>query len=444
MPDFPIERLVTDGVGALAAWVSDVMATEISRHAWLDHLSALLGGTRSGDEATVTIGSATVNVGVVVDTGPSGHPRLTPTMRVQLGDATARLEAAAELFRIDLVDGSATALPSLGVWGASGTPTSPVLDSVSPLVRADTLRIGFSLDADRRLVFVLAADGVLIGTSTYPTIDLTSADAVMDGAGAAIDDIANELLGHLGDALVSARVLLGLDTPPGHLTVPTVSLTDLVTDPVAAVSGHWQAMVADHTEAVTAVLEILRDTISDSSSSAVAVTGSGSLDDPWVVPLIGSVQLRLHLVDDVLVIAVAATTSVDTLGHRCTVVDTAFAATIVEIDLSAGDASLLPELSASLTARERGARPTRALLVLGEDATIRADHVGMRVGWRAEGGLSWSVSAPNLELIVDDEVIAVPIPQIGVDGSVTLPAEGWDSDRIVDRVPGRTGPGHGR
>jgi hypothetical protein len=138
-----------------------------------------------------------LTLGLVVDSGPSGNARLAPTISIELGNASARVEALAALFRIDLVTGQAFAMPSLGLWAAAGRPGAGnrVLDVTAPTVaRADTLRLGFGIDTARRLNFILAADGVLLGTHSYPTLDLTSPDAVMDAVGNTVSDIATQLL----------------------------------------------------------------------------------------------------------------------------------------------------------------------------------------------------------------------------------------------------------
>ena len=86
---------------------------------------SLLGAAPGSDRVSFTLGSAAVVLGLKLDTGPSGNPRLTPTLGVELGNATARVQAAADLFRIDLVSGAAVALPSLGVWAAAGRRGEP-------------------------------------------------------------------------------------------------------------------------------------------------------------------------------------------------------------------------------------------------------------------------------------------------------------------------------
>ena len=81
---------------------------------------------------------------------------------------------------------------------------------------SDAVRIGLALDPTRRPVAIVAADGVTIGTqSTFPTLDLTSTDALMDVAGAAVDIVVDGLIARLGPFAESAKVLFGLEPPAG-------------------------------------------------------------------------------------------------------------------------------------------------------------------------------------------------------------------------------------
>ena len=425
IPDFPIVQLTSQGPSALAAWAYGILTTPAERAQWIGYLATLLGAGAVGDTITFTIGG-TVNVTVRlgVDTGPSGHARLTPTLGLALGNDTARVEARASLFTVDLVNGSAVALPQFGVWGAAGTAAHRVLDIAGPPVaRADTLRVGFALDAQRRLTFVLAADTVVLGAHTYPTLDLTSPDAVMDAVGNTVSDVANQLLAGAGSALTIVRLLLGLD-PPGGVTA--VSLSGLLTDPVAAVTTYWHDLLTAPPATVSGVLASLRDALADASAVGSAVLGSGTADDPWMVPLISPLALELSITGSVLSIGVAATTSIDTLGARCTVLDTVFAATIAEIDLANRTGSLLPAVEATVSARERGVNPPRAALSLGGGVTLATGGVGLRLRWTPAHGLAADVYAPHLALEVAGDSIPLALPVIAADGTVTLPAEAWD------------------
>ena len=433
VPDFPITTLPTRGVIAIADWVRGILAQAGSRNDWLGHLAALIGGTRVGENVQLALGGAALAIGLRVENGPSGNPRLTPSLGLKLGNDAARVEARADLFRIDLVTGAAFALPSLGLWAAAGSAASPILHIVGPpAAHADTLRIGFALDAARRLNFVLAADGVTLGTHTYPTLDLTSPDAVMDAVGDTVGDIANQLLAGLGDTLGVVKQLIGLDAPAG---VSAVTLPALMADPLAAVGGYWQQLVTVPA-AARSVLGALRTALADAGQAAAIVQGDGTTDVPWTLPLIGPLQLEVAASGPVLTIGIAAATSVDTLGQRCTVLQTRVAATLARIDFAARSASLLAAVDASLTARERGVAPPRARLVLGDGMALSAQHVGLRLAWSPQAGLSANVSAPSLQLETDGLSLPVSLPAIASDGSVTLPAQAWDG---VQALVGRLG-----
>ncbi|MDB5750809.1 MAG: putative transcriptional activator SRCAP-like protein, partial [Ramlibacter sp.] len=424
VPDFPITALPTRGVLALADWVRGILTSGASRADWLGHLAALLGGTRVGDTARFGLGGAAMlTLALRVDNGPSGNPRLTPTLAIELGNDNARVEARADVFRIDLVSGEAFALPSLGIWAAAGRSTNRILDITDPTVaRADTLRLGFGLDAQRRLNFLLAADGVRLGTRDFATLDLTAPDAVMDAAGGAVEDIANELLAGLGDTLGLARQLLGLDPPAG---LGAVTLAALMVDPVAALAGYWRQLVANPAAATT-VLSALQHALADASQPASVVAGSGSEADPWRLPLVGPLALEVSASGDMLAIGLGVVTSIDALGQRCTMVQTRIGVKLASIDLAARRACLLGAVEATLSARERGASPPRARLALGDAAAIVADHVGLRLAWAPDSGLAAQVSAPALRLELDDLSVPVALPVIGADGSVTLTAQAWD------------------
>ncbi|CAH0137466.1 hypothetical protein SRABI26_00389 [Arthrobacter sp. Bi26] len=432
VPDFPITELSTSGVAALAAWVRTIMTTAAARRDWLDDLAQMLQGNRDGDTVRFNLGAAVLTFGIRVDTGPSGNPRLTPTLAVRLGNDDARAEVGADLVIMDLVTGAAVALPALGVWAASGTGTDPVLDVAGPpAVRAETLRVGFQLDADRRVTFVLAADRVTLGEQEYAMLDLSSPDAMMDAAGHAVEDIANDLLNALAPADNLVRMLLGITPPAVAPPVNPTTLPALMADPLAAVADYWQELLANAAGA-EAILGALRDAISDATLATVAVEGDGTAEHPWRVGLVGPLQLEVSATGGTASIGLAVMTTVDTLGAGCTVVEARFAATLVEIDFGSRTASLLPGVAAELTAHESDTDPGRVRLSLGDAASLTADKVGLRLNWKPERGLTANLLAPHLTLHVAGTDLPVALPVVTADGSVTLPAQGWEAlERLI-------------
>ncbi len=431
VPDFPITQLPTQGVRALADWVLAIVQSDTARNDWLGYIGPLLGGARVGSEVQFALGDAALTLALGVAAGPSGHTLLTPRLGLTLGDDDRRVQARADLMNIDLVTGQASALPALGLWAAAGHAGNRVIDvpaaPPAPLVRADTLRVGFSINAARQLTFVLAADNVLLGDNSYPVLDLTSPDAMMDALGSTVAEIAADLLGDLGSALPGVQQLLGLTPPAG---IPAITLPALMSDPVAAVAGYWQQLIGTPA-AATAVLQTLRDTLADASEAASVVQGSGTEAAPWRLPLIGPLALEVVASGAVLTVSVAAGTSIDTLGQRCTVVSTRVAATLARLDLAARSAQLLLGAQASLSARERGANPPRARLELADGIELLADHVGLALAWSPAVGLSADVSLPNPRLVADGLTLPLALPTLDANGQVALPAAGWDAVQLL-------------
>lgn len=416
IPDFPVAGLVDHGLPALTAWLHDLLTVEAQREAWIGYLADLFEADAEDGEVVFAVPGTPVSVraGVRVDTGDSGHARLTPTLGVDVSQAgsTARAQARVDLATIDLVTGSATAVPALGIWVALGSAADPLLTVAGPpAVRVERLRLGFALDAQRRPTFVLAADDVTIGDHSYPVLDLTSPDALMDAAGNAVGDVADELLGGLGTTI---RVLLGVDGDPADLVA-------LVGDPVGHLVAHWRDLLADHRDEVEAALGLLRDALAD--ATADAVDGSGTVDHPWRVPLVGPLALALHTDGDLLVVDLAVTTTVDDLGGAAPDLEVALAARLAEVDLAARTASLVTGVQARLSARSHGADEAR--LDLSEGLALRASRAGLRVGWTAAGGLVAAADLPGLALDVAGEQVPVALPVLDA-GGVPLPPEGWD------------------
>ena len=368
----------------------------------------------------MTFGIATCRFRVRTEPGPSGHLRVVPSLDVEVGGGGAGVQATIDFFRTDLGSGSTLALPRLGLWahfGRSDGGAEPLALEVpelapAPAVRVEAVRVGIELDAQRRPNFVLAADRVQIGIHGYPTLDLTSTDALMDAAGAAVDDVVGKLFDALGDAAGAARLLLGIAAPAGHPTVPTISLPALAADPLGAVRGYWQTVLTAHPDAFAELLGVVRDVVGSAATVGVAVAGTGTGADPWRVPLATGFELQVFANGSELHLALAGTTRVDTLGARCTVVEGTISLEVATVDLASGHASVMTGLAAVLALRGRGLAPERAVLDLGP-TRIEADRVGIAIRWAPAGGLRFALDAPNLGIVVDDVRVPLPLPTPG-------------------------------
>ncbi|UNK57357.1 hypothetical protein MNQ95_14675 [Pseudoxanthomonas daejeonensis] len=433
VPDFPITTLPARGALAIADWIRGILLDTAARADWLGHLAGLLGGSVAAGAARFDLGGAAqLELALRVDNGPSGNPRLTPSLSVLLGTGNTRVEARADLLRIDLVTGQATALPSLGLWAAAGTPASPLLDSTE--ARAETLRLGFALDGARRLTFVLAADGVQVRGTSYGTLDLGTPDAVMGAAGAivsdALDEIADEVLAGLGDALGLVRRLTGLSPPAG---VPAISAQQLLADPLAAVADYWRALLAVPTAAAS-VLEDLRRAIADAAQDAVPLIGDGTRAAPWRLSLAGPLNLEVWRDGDVLVVDLGVETVVASLGAASTV-QSRIAARLARIDLANRGVELLGQVEALLATRAQGSTPL-ARLALADGLSLEAGHAGLRMAWSPAAGLSVAADVPALALHRDATQWPIRLPAIAADGRVDLAPADWDG---VEALAGQLG-----
>lgn len=443
VPPLPFHDLTTTGVAALATWLESVVRTPASRVAWIAQLASLLGGAVAGDRVRFTIGPAQLTLGVSAVNGSDGHTRLTPNLAIEMAaSADAIVRAEADLCTIDLGYGTATALPTLAlqlVLGHRPDGGAVLLDEVGPPhVRVETIRAGFAIDGGRHPVFVLAADGVTIGTHVHNTLDLSTPDAVADVAGVVLDDVADSILSQLGPAGDGVRVLLGLSAPAGHPAVPTVSVSAFLQDPLGAVAGHWQTVVHDHADAIPAIITTLRDLVADAAEAADVVAGAGTPVDPWRVGLAGPVDLLAWIDGDRLTFGPEATLVEDTLGQRCTRVESRVRVALATVDLVARHLSFLPEIVAGFNLRARGR--TDATFVTSLFA-VTSDGIAFALRWTPAAGLRASFSAPNLTIDFGDGPLPVPIPAIDDDGHVTLTPDDWDKvERLLGSFAQSAGP----
>ena len=435
VPPLPFADFATEGVGALATWLEDVLRAPASRAGWVGQLASLLGGAVDGDQVGFALGAATLTVGVGAVTASDGHTRLTPSIGIALPvNADIVLRADADLCTLDLGTGAATAMPKLALqlWlGHRPDGGAVVLDQPGPpAVRVETVRAGLAIDAARKPTFVLAADKVTIGTHTHDTLDLSTPDAIADAGGAVLGDIADEVLGQLGTAADAVKILLGFSKPPGHPEVSTIDFAGFLSDPLGAVAGYWQAVVHDHPSAIPAIVTTLRDLIADAAEAGGAVGGSGTVDDPWRVGLAGPVDLQAWIAGDRLSLAPAITLVVDSLGQACTRVESKLQVTAIEIDLVARSVTFLAGIAAGFNVRARG-RPQAAFVT--SQFSLTADRVGLMLVWSPSAGLAAQFSAPNLAIDFGEGPLAVPIPTIGANGHVALAPEEWDK---IERLLG--------
>lgn len=429
VPSLPLEALFRDGAGALSNWFAEVIGNPASKSAWISALADLFGGgsvaSVAGDVLSLKLGAATFDLTIRTETGPSGRPIITPSLSFGLADGQTRAECLADLVRIDLGSGNATAVPALKAQIRFGTPAAPVLTG-DPAVTA--IRVGIELTQDRQPTAILALDNVVIGTNTYPTLDLSSPDAIADVAGALVTDVIADLLAQLGSAGQSVSVLLGLASPSGAPAVPTIDLVAFIANPMAALRSHWQMLLSSHQARIPDILTELRGLLADAGVSGIAVSGAGSKPDPWKIPLVGPVGLIVWADGTEKITLGATVTAVQNdLGERCTIIETALNISLLEADLNTGVAVFAGQIELRADARARG---TRRSAIGIDPIKLEVDRVSVRVGWSATAGLAVSIAAPNPALMFETIEIPLDIPDFD-QGFDALTDAQWDAIELI-------------
>ena len=429
IPDFPIEDVFARGVDALGDWVAEALGDSTRRAAWLQALADLLanGAAPTASGVTLPVGGAQVRIGLVAVPGAGGRPVVTLSLSFGFSQGGAEVAVAADLVRLDLGTGSATAVPALRAearFDLSG--------AAMPNIAVDTLVIGFGLDEARRPVLVVALENAVVFNTTHARLDLTNPDAVAAAAAQAATDALAEVLGNLGPAGDLIAVALGWQAPPGAgAGYPRVDLVAFLGDPLGALKAHWNEVLVNHAADVTAVLAKLRELITGDATPG-AITGSGTSALPWLLPLVAGLHIAVWRgADGRLFFGVGFLRSVDTLGERCTVIETRVRAAIVALDLSSGGASFLPEISVQALGRARG-----GVRLSTDQGSIRfeVDHLGVTALWTPDGGLDVRPSAPNPAVFLDNVALPLPIPDLSLPFDEMLASLGDQQWEALERL----------
>ncbi|HTY73503.1 MAG TPA: DUF6603 domain-containing protein [Actinomycetes bacterium] len=442
IPALPVEQVLADGVAALRAWAVDVVGTPAARDAWLAALGDVLGGTVSDGVLAVPVGGGgvTATVGLQAAQGPGGHLQVTPRLGLSLhadvaGAVRLGAEATADLLTIDVGTGGLQALPYADlVVTATGTGAGDAAKLLhTGTVDVASLRLGLALNAGHAQALIELLD-VDVEGQHQDVLDLSSPDAVAAAAGHLADDLLAAALDALGDAGTALKGLLGLDPPAG---VSALDGAHLLADPLGTVAGWWHDLLTQHPTAVPDVLAHLRDLVAGPTQVLQAVTGTGTADDPWVVPVINRLTLTCWLDGDRLLVAPALSLRVDDLAGGCTVVLTSITVQLASIDLAAGHAQFLGGVD--LTARLRARGGTQARLSLGPVAIV-ADFLGAHAGWTPAAGLDVAFLAPNLALDLGSEQVPLVLPSVDAHGHVDVPTAAWASVERLVAVLASIGP----
>jgi hypothetical protein len=443
VPAFPVEALLAHGPGALADWLAAALGDPGARAAWLGGVAALVGGQVSGTGAAqvdVTLDPAELSIGINAAAGASGRPRITPTLTLSVtGAPGVTLALEVDPVSIDLGTGAAVAVPALRLTGqlrGAGGPLLPAVTGPAGLsVEIGGLDAGFALDAARRPTLVLQALNATVGASQFAVLDLSSPDALAAAAQDVVAGAAGSLLRNLGPAAVAAGVLLGLADPPGGPVLPKADPVRLLSDPLGALRGYWDALLTAGQAEVQAVLEVLRDAVADAAQQAVGVTGSGTAGDPWLLPLTDGAGLGLSYEGGVLAVGLAGTVGTGDLAGSGLAAALTAQVRMAELGLSGphtGRAAFLPGASGAL----RFTRAGGGALTLGEPpVALTATAAGIGASWSTGTGLATPAGPPaaaGLQIVPVAEGVAlltpagqIALPELGPGAAAALTDELW-------------------
>ncbi len=403
VPAFPADDLLAHGPGALAGWLAAALGAPAARAAWLAGVAALAGGTVSGAGAAaqvdVTLGPAVLVVGIDAVAGTSGRPRITPTLALSVtGAPGVTLALEVDPVSIDLGTGATVAVPALRLTGqlrGSGGPLLPAVTGPAGLsVEIGGLDVGFALDPARRPALVLQAQNATVGVSQFAVLDLSSPDALAAAAQDVVAGAAASLLRNLGPAAVAAGVLLGLADPPGGPVLPKVAPAELLSDPIGALRTYWDAALSAGQAEAQALLGVLRDAIADGAQAAVPVSGTGTADDPWLLPLTAGAGLAVSYQDGVLAAGLMGTAGTGDLGGTGIAAALTAQVRMAELGLTgthAGRGAFLPGASGELRFTKAGG----GALTLGEPpVALTATAAGIGLSWSTGAGLTAPSGTP--------------------------------------------------
>lgn len=431
VPALPLADLPERGVAAITDWISGILADDDALDAWLGQLALLTGGTARPTEDAVafSVGDADILLGMRVTTGADGHLVLVPWLRLDLEASPGAVVAvSADLFRAETATGAIVALPALDLSAVFGAEApAPKLLGAGP-VRIRSVRVGIGIDEQRHPIPRLTLHDVDLAAGTpsathHDVLDLSSPDAAL----AAVDDVVADLLTNLLDDLGPAGALiataLGTDPPTG---VDPVSVPALLADPLAAIADYWREVLA----APAPARELWSDLAHLLSGTPTNVTGAGTRDDPWLLPLHPGVDVALAVtaVDGVLTVSVSAQPAhllTDTALGDVTVSASAVA-DVLRVDLGTGSTAFITGFSGGLRVTPAGTDPLRLPLMV---ADLDVAALGIDVGWSPSTGL----------LLTPIGDLALTWSDIGGPTSLPLPMPTRAPDGTLGFSPDRDG-----
>ena len=464
------EDLPTRGAAVFDEWFLALVNTPDAMRGWLEHWQGLLragvgapvpiaiegAGTRADPwRVGVRVTEVEALVTAAVETQASGQRWLYLGLRAGstpiplAGPLRLLFGGSAEVVAIPVGGpGALRALPSLSVGltlaSSAGSLVDHTFTAGDPLaalarLRVGSLQAGFGLDADGKPAPVLQLTGVECARGSWPLLDLSSADAVIDGLGAvvgnAIQQQIEQGLGLLDAGTHAGRriaALMGLVPPTGAAAgwpVPLITSVDRIAqflgDPLGAIGRYHASALLTTVGGVPAwrhLLAELGELLQLDGANALPLRGSGSAADPWRLELAatdaGAVVLRAEtaLATGRPQLRLALALEPRALQVDDVQLSLAVLAELLHLDLApptgtgAVQATWLPLLRAEL--HLHGALQTPPLSGL----ELSARSLGAALEWRQPAGVQWRVAlnAPGAQW--NGRAIALPDLVLDADG----------------------------
>jgi large repetitive protein len=429
IPIFPFLDILTDPQAIRTWFASLLVGATPPIVAWLGNLTGLLGssgaatgtGTRADPwtatvfslnptstfDVTLVQSNGALQFGVGVRVAPAGA---SPVVRVEAQAVIASLPLAGA--------GSTAVLPS-----ASFVIRAPGADGVAPLVNGapaiavDSLRAGFVWNG-ANLAPILELDTVILAGTSYPTLDLTNADSVVQAAEAAV--LANITAALGGGAGQHFAALAGIVKPTGD-PIASPHLIDaslLVTNPARAIGAVHRAVLVDPADSWSYLFGDMVGLL----QLPGAASGTGSELDPWRIALGSSGPLTVEFA------AWNAATAHGPgdpqklrIGLRASAASAPFSFWWLA-ELLAADLPLDAEGSLSLMASQHAQFAIQPLPALPPNPSfaIAADSLGARMDWTPGAKMTWQAGIQNVQITagaspgIAISAINFPVPAIDV------------------------------
>ncbi len=312
LPAFPFATLGTDPQ-AVINWLHALAVGNPPPLAkWLVHLAGLLGVT-APNVTNSTAGTwsvalfapnSTSSISIELVLGVAGDA-VTQTLGLQIGaslvpsaGAAAALNAVATLFTVPLSGPpTASVLPAASIIVCTPPASTPLIAPSSGKFSLDGIQAGIRWNGTAITPLIELDNVVIPGAGTFPTINLSNANTVVASAASGLITTLLADLGASSGAGAHLAALAGLTEPATDTSAPLVDVTQLVTNPIAAITAlHRNALVsaAQHPPALHPWLIYLSE-LAALLSLPTTVTGSGAPSDPWLVPIAGAGPWTLSL-----------------------------------------------------------------------------------------------------------------------------------------------------